>query len=71
MGLVDRGIRFVIGSLFVYFGFFDHSLIKDTFAGALIGIMGAIFIAVSLAAYCPAYVLIGLSTIRRKLPGSR
>jgi len=66
MGSVDRGIRILVGSLFIYFGFFDHAVVTDRFSGVLIGLVGIIFLTVSMFAYCPAYVLIGLSTIRRK-----
>jgi len=65
MGLLDRGIRLIVGSLFIYFGFFDRSVITDPFSGALVGIVGIVMMVASMFAYCPAYVLIGLSTIRR------
>lgn len=66
LGILDRGLRFMIGSLFAYFGFIDHSIIKDVLAGALLGGMGVIFMATATLAYCPMYVLIDFSTVRDK-----
>ena len=66
VGLLDRILRLGIGSLFVYFGLIDHSLIKDPLAGVLLGAMGGMFILIALIAYCPLYGLIEFSTVREK-----
>jgi len=67
VGLLDRILRIGIGSLFIYFGLVDHTLIKDSLAGVLLGGMGGMFILIALIAYCPLYSLIDFTTVREKI----
>lgn len=64
LGSLDRILRFGIGSMFVYFGFFNHTLIQDQLASTLLGVFGVAFIVMAIIAYCPFYALIDFSTVR-------
>jgi len=63
---LDRALRVGIGVPFMYFGFFNKSLIHDQLAGALLGGMGIMLVAIAIIAWCPMYYLIDFSTISEK-----
>lgn len=66
VGLIDRALRFGLGSLFVYLGFAEGTLITDSLAGALLGGMGVLLVAIAIVAWCPLYFLIDFSTLNDK-----
>jgi hypothetical protein len=66
VGTLDRILRFGIGAVFVYLGFFDRTFINDQLASILLGVFGVVFIVVASFAYCPFYSLIDFSTVREK-----
>jgi hypothetical protein len=67
VGALDRILRFGIGSMFVYLGFFNQALINDQLAGTLLGVFGLMFIGIAAIAFCPFYAMIDFSTVREKV----
>jgi hypothetical protein len=66
LGPLDRTLRFGLSAFFIYFGFFDRSVITDHVAGALLGSAGVILFVVAAVAWCPFYQLIEFDTLREK-----
>jgi hypothetical protein len=63
---LDRTLRVGIGVPFMYYGFYDTTLIQDQLARALLGGMGFMLVLIAIIAWCPMYYLIGFSTISDK-----
>jgi Na+/pantothenate symporter len=66
LGPLDRTLRFGLSAIFVYFGYFNHSVITDLVAGALLGTAGVILFVVAAVAWCPFYQLIDFNTLQEK-----
>lgn len=62
VGRLDQILRIGISLAMIYFGFFDHSLIQDTFSARVVGILGALNLIVALARFCPLYAVAGINT---------
>lgn len=66
VGRIDRALRFGLGSLFLYLGFIESTMIADQLARALLGGMGIMLIVIAIIAWCPFYFLIDYSSISEK-----
>jgi len=66
LGMPDRLLRFGIGALFAYFGFFNHGLISDALASTVLGLFGVVLFAFAVFSHCPIYALIDFSTAREE-----
>ncbi|MHA2621473.1 MAG: YgaP family membrane protein [bacterium JZ-2024 1] len=62
MGTLDRAIRLVIAGIVAILYFTGK--VSGTF-GIVLAILAVIFVATSIAGFCPLYVLFGLSTCKR------
>jgi hypothetical protein len=70
-GKLDRLLRTVIGSVFIYFGFINTGLIGQVVLTTLIGIFGIINLVVAVTGVCPVYTLAGISTCGARRAHSR
>jgi len=66
VGTLDRALRFGLGVVFMYLGFYDSSLIRDSLSGALLGGMGMMLVFIAIIAWCPFYYLIGFNSLSEK-----
>ncbi len=66
LGPLDRTLRFGLGIIFIYFGFFNRWLISDHLAGLALGFMGTLLTLVAVIAWCPFYQLIDFNTLSEK-----
>ena len=62
VGGFDRLLRFLIGSLLLYIGFFSDYDLQDAFSARILGVMGGILFLTALFRYCPAYTLAHINT---------
>ena len=62
----DRALRFTIGVVCIYLGFFEGSLIPNGLVAALIGLFGVINLFACFTSYCPVYSACGFTTRRSK-----
>lgn len=67
MGTIDRIIRIIGGATLVYIGFFDTSIIANSVANLLLGVIGIANLFFSGIAYCPLYSLADFDTRNEKL----
>ena len=67
MGMIDRIIRITGGATLVYIGFFDTSIIANSVANLLLGVIGVANIFFSGIAYCPLYSIADFDTRHEKL----
>ena len=63
IGKIDRLIRAVMSSVFIYIGFFDDNLISDPFSSTIIGAIGIINLLVVLTRVCPLYSITDIDTL--------
>jgi len=63
MGSTDRILRIIAAAVFgiLYFNGIIHGV-----AGAVLLVLGGVFVLTSLAGYCPLYKILGLNTCSRK-----
>jgi len=66
VGTLDRALRFGLGVVFMYLGFYGSSLIRDPLSGALLGGMGVMLVLIAIVAWCPFYYLIGFNSLSEK-----
>ncbi|KPL27415.1 MAG: hypothetical protein AMJ72_09060 [Acidithiobacillales bacterium SM1_46] len=66
VGPLDRALRFGLGVVFIYLGFYDASLIRDPLSGALLGAMGVMLVFIAIIAWCPFYHLIGFNSLSER-----
>jgi hypothetical protein len=66
VGLIDRALRFGLGSLFIYLGFMEATIISDPLARGLLGAMGIGLVVIAIIAWCPLYFVIDFNTISEK-----
>jgi hypothetical protein len=62
MGGIDRGLRVIIGALFIYLGVFDTSIISNQVVQYIIAVLGILNITTATMAFCPMYILANIST---------
>ena len=62
MGTIDRVVRFLLGALIAVLYFTDQ--ISGT-AAIILGVFAVVFLLTSFIAWCPAYLPINLSTIKK------
>ena len=65
MGMVDRCIRIVMGTVMIYVGFVDQSILGNTTINTIIGVIGTASILFAFIAFCPLYTLGDVSTIKK------
>ncbi len=63
--LVDRCIRFALGTACLYYGFFENTVITNHIVAPIIGLFGAVNLFASIAASCPVYTLCGVSSLKQ------
>ncbi len=63
IGRIDQVLRFGIGAVLIFLGFFSHA-IPDTFTSLLIGGFGIINVIAALVRVCPLYYAVGISSCR-------
>jgi hypothetical protein len=68
MGSADRIIRVIIAAIFIALYFTGK--ITGTLGIVLI-ILSLVFVLTSLISFCPLYLPFGLSTLRKKITGSK
>ena len=56
MGLIDRTFRLVIGGFLIYIGFINEGLIASETLKYILGAIGVLNIASSMAGICPIYI---------------
>ena len=66
LGALDRILRTGIGSIFIYLGFFDNSLVTDPAASTILGLFGVASLIGALVGNCPTYSLINFNTCREE-----
>lgn len=59
MGVIDRIVRMVLAVVFVSLIFAGQA---QGILAIVLGVLAAIFVVTSVLAFCPAYLLFGLST---------
>ena len=64
VGTVDRSIRFIVGAILVYIGFFSNPIISGGNFRSLIGIFGVIIFLSATASICPMYWLVDINTTK-------
>ncbi|MBT0664234.1 DUF2892 domain-containing protein [Geobacter pelophilus] len=62
VGTLDRIIRFTLGLLFMYVGFFDNPIVTGGTFKFLIGVFGTIVFLSALFRVCPMYWIVDLDT---------
>ena len=65
VGKIDRLIRAVMSSVFIYIGFFDENLIPDPFSSTIIGAIGIFNLLVVLTRVCPFYSITDIDTLNK------
>lgn len=63
MGNIDRGLRAVLAIVMAVLYF--TGMVSGTF-GIILLVVAVIFLATSFVSFCPAYVLLGMNTCKRK-----
>ena len=63
---IDQAIRFIVAAICIYYGFFEGSLIQDSFLAGAVGIFGVINLIAASMRFCPIYHLAGINTARRE-----
>lgn len=66
MGRLDQVVRFLVGVILIYLGFFKQEVIGDQLYAILIGIFGIINLGSSFMSYCPFYHLANVDTTGSK-----
>ena len=66
MHIVDSSLRFVLGGVLVWIGFFDGSFISSVWVGTAVGLFGALNVISAVIGFCPVYHLAGLSSRPRE-----
>lgn len=66
---IDRILRIVIGSVLVYIGFIDGTIITNELLSILLGLFGGVNIVAGIVATCPVYKIAGISTYSRPETG--
>lgn len=67
MGIIDRIIRILGGATLIYIGFFDTSIIANSVANFLVGLIGVANVFFSAIAHCPLYLLGDFDTRHEKI----
>lgn len=62
MGTIDRTLRIIIGSLFIYLGIFDTAIISNQIVHYFITVLGIVNITTAAIGFCPMYLLARIST---------
>ena len=65
VGKIDRLIRAVISSVFIYIGFFDDNLISDPISSTIIGTIGISNLLVVLTRVCPLYSITDIDSLNK------
>jgi hypothetical protein len=65
MGTIDRTFRIVAGALLIYIGFVNEGLISSETLKYILGTIGALNVASSVAGVCPLYIFANINTRRR------
>ncbi|MCK5722435.1 MAG: DUF2892 domain-containing protein [Gammaproteobacteria bacterium] len=65
VGKIDRLIRAVISSVFIYIGFFDDNLISDPISSTIIGTIGIFNLLVVLTRVCPLYSITDIDSLNK------
>lgn len=68
MGNADRIIRVIVAAIFTTLYFSD--IITGTL-GVVLVVLSVVFVLTSAVGFCPLYVPLGLSTLRKKMQSSR
>ena len=65
MGMIDRTFRIMIGGLLIYIGFINEGLIASETLKYILGAIGVLNIASSVAGLCPIYTFANINTCRQ------
>lgn len=68
MGNADRIIRVIVAAIFTFLYFAD--IITGTL-GVVLVVLSVIFVLTSAISFCPLYLPLGLSTVRKRMQSSR
>jgi len=68
LGRLDQILRFGIGLILIYIGFFAGNVINDKLIAGLVGAFGIVNVVVSLIGTCPVYFLAGICTCPENCP---
>ncbi len=67
MHLIDRLLRFLLGAVCLYIGFYDWGLIPNALVSVLVGVFGAVNLISAALSHCPMYRLGGIRTNKAPL----
>jgi len=66
VGRADQIIRFVVGPLLMYVGFFDNPVVSGGMFKVALGVLGAVAFLAGVFRVCPMYWLGGIDTTGMK-----